>query len=589
MTKLEQQFWAFAQAQRIPSKDEGVIPFRPWRTQQYVVGQIFDGIDRGIHDFWTLKARQLGISVVLWLLDAFWVMKFGGTQGLLICDGDSNMAVCRDTFTELVKSIPKEWKPKGGIGVSNRDFIRFGNGSRLMYSVAGVREKNKSQLGRSRGVSFLHGTETAFWGGESGLQALEGALSERNPHRLFNQESTANGFNFYYDRWHDARRAVTKRAIFAGWWLHPHYTTTPGSAIYTVYMRDGRPDPDERAWGKEVKREYGHEITLSQWAWYRWKRAEKLGDDELMMHQEFPTLPEHAFQATGSGYLGAVSMQRLRERLKLAPQAKHYRFEWAGTIEGSQLVEVGAPQAQLTIWEEPEDRSTGCRYVVAADPAFGAHGSSDNGVVSVWKTTRTKMIQVAEYASNENSLKQFAWVCAYLCGQYQVPHLIVELMGPGWGVLEELNWLRDYGHGTARHPELQNVLGAIQHYVYRRPDSMGSGAVWHWQTTGQTKPRIMGRLRDAVVNTALEIRSPGLVTELAGVRQDGDEYFTEGRAKDDRVLSAALAVEMWLAQVVPLFQFIPDSQDVKDGILSAPDAPHGGQRAVTRLFDRILQ
>jgi hypothetical protein len=580
---LREQFRAFSSHVVIPSKDAGLIPYRPWGTQRYLIEQIFRGLEDDIHDFVVLKPRQVGASTAMWVFDPFWCLRNKGIQGELIADADDNKEFARDVLSEVVKTIPVKYSYP--IRINNRTQIAWSNGSRLLYQVAGTKESGGKRLGRSRGLNFVHATEVAYWGNPQAIDSLQSALSETHPLACYLWESTANGFNHFQEQYTIATRATTSRAIFIPWWRHELYELKESAKAYRVYW-DGKLTGEERAWQREITRVWQVELTPGQWAWYRWRFAEKHKSNQLIMHQEYPTLPSHAFQASGQSFLGAAVMADLREKLSDAPPPTYYRYTFGATIEACRLEPTSASMAELTVWEEPDD-STQAHYIIACDPAYGRGADADRSAITVWKAQRTRLAQVAEFVSDQCEQHQFAWVSMHLCGAYQRAYHILEINGPGMGVWSEEQRLLQYGWGTARQAELQNVLGGIQHYIYRRPDSMGGGMNWQWLSNDRGHSQIWARLRGCLVQGQMTVRSSLLVAELGQVRQDQDRYEAQGSAHDDIATTAALACEMWSEQVLPLLHTIPEMSQAERADGKPPEAPPAHERAFREFLDEI--
>ena len=586
--KLWAEWERFSRSVQIPSRDEGLISFRPFGTQSYLIREILEGIQQGVHEFCILKPRQVGASTVLMIFSAFWLLKHKGLQGALVTETDKTKEYLRGSFAKIVASLPVKFSFPARS--NNRYGIQWAHGSRLVYETAGIRKN--TGLGKGRGLSYLHATEVSEWGDPEGIDSLRAALSQRHPAACYLWESTAQGFNFFWDMWQDFERAESLRAIFVPWWRHELYRLEPArdamqQRLFEVYW-DGGLTPDELTWQEQITARWGVTIAPEQWAWYRWYLSEK-ARSSLTMHQNYPTLPEHAFQSSGGGFIDDGTAFRLEETLARAPAVEAYRYEFGGTIEASALHETDPKLAQLLVWEPPRD---GAIYVVAADPAFGASSASDRGVVQVWRVTRRQMLQVAEFCANDLPLHQFAWVVLHLAGSYYRhpgrAHLILELNGPGRAVLQEIQRIMWYGYGSQTPAAIQNVLGAIQHYIYRKPDSlMGGGGMWQWLTTAQTKKLIMEKLRDAVLmETRLVIRSRGLVGELRALRRIGDKVESVGKTHDDRAITCAMAIECWSENVLPSLLMMPEPSE-DGGEASIPEAGPMANEVVRAFFERL--
>lgn len=161
-----------------------------WTSQERFLDMVLDGLSADIHDFTCLKSRQQGITTISLLIDIFWLAMHPGIIGALVVDTETN----RDTFREVLRRYVQSF-PKGFLGKSfalvkggdNRSFMKFSNGSRLDFLVAGT--TNKANWGESRGYSLAHLTEVASYGNPDGLSSFEEGLAETNPDRLFMKES----------------------------------------------------------------------------------------------------------------------------------------------------------------------------------------------------------------------------------------------------------------------------------------------------------------------------------------------------------------------------------------------------------------
>lgn len=582
--KLEAEFWRFAGALRIESRDAGSVVFKPWGTQRRVVHELATGLAAGIHEFLVLKPRQVGISTVMLAWTLFWLLKHKTMHGALITQGEKATEYLRSVLTRMAQPVAETaWGYP--MTKANRVQVAWANGSRLLFETAGKRKN--SGLGKARGLAYLHATEVSEWGDAEGVESLRAALSEQHPAACYVWESTAQGFNFFFEMWEEFSRATSLRAIFVAWWMHELYRVDRASRQFEVYW-DGALSPEEGAWQDQIAKRWGETLEPEQWAWFRWKQAEKQGS-LLSMMQNFPTLPEHAFQASGQGYVDDAVLFRLREGLDIAPAAKSYVYSFADTIEGSALVPTDPKRATLTVWEPPV---AGCHYVVAGDPAYGANDESDQAVCSVWRCERRRLVQVAEFAAVGVPTQKFAWVCMHLAGTYdRAPgqaHFILELQGPGLAVLQDIQNVQFYGYGSDVPQELQQVVGNIRHYIYRRPDHMGAGGLWQWQSTSRTKKMIFERLRSCLLSNAIVIRSRALVEELGGIKQTGDKFGAVGRQHDDRAITAAMATEAWLQQALPvLLTQGPTPGDEEPVYQPASEMPPGHVRVVRRFFDEL--
>ncbi len=260
-------FREYLNALKISTKEEGFIVLGQhlMGTQVRWLAEIEEGLSRGIHEFVTLKCRQIGISSVHLALDLYFPSRNPGLSGALILHEDAARTKFRSTLETYYEGLPEEWQK--GIVAHNVNQLVLENGSTLEYKVAGVKQTSAKTLGRSSALVFGHMTEPAFWGDGSQIAALKATFAEHNQLRFYSWESTANGFNHFQRLWQEAKSSSTMKAIFVTWWSNEYYRCKLGSALFERYWgKRGKATPEERDWAREVQDLYGHEIDAEQFA-----------------------------------------------------------------------------------------------------------------------------------------------------------------------------------------------------------------------------------------------------------------------------------------------------------------------------------
>jgi hypothetical protein len=539
-------FYKFCKELKVETKELGIqrLGNRLLGSQTYVMQEIAKGLNDDVHFFVILKGRQLGITTISLALDLYWHFKHPGFQGTLTTDTEENRDQFRTTLAMYMDGLPPEYKIP--LVTHNRNQMVLKNRSRLFYQVAGLRAKGS--LGRGKGITYLHGTETSSWGDEEGLASLLASLAEKNPNRLYLFESTARGFNMWHDMWTVAKRARTQKAIFCGWWRNELYSLEADTKEYKVYW-DGKLNPEEKEWTKDIKKLYGIEINSRQMAWWRWKMYEGL-KDEALMYQEFPPTEDYAFVMTGTSFF---SHSRCTDAARAAKESlpDFYRFTLGQFFEDTTLIKSTEKLASLKIWEEPIDNAF---YVIGADPAYGSSDWADRFCIQVYRAYADGLEQVAEFATNELNTYQFAWVICYLAGAYRNSTLNLEVNGPGQAVINEMRNLKRQAqtYDAQKARGLMDVLGHMSHYLWRRNDSLGglSNSIGYL-TTHSSKERMMNYFKDYFERGMLTVRSMELLEEMKSVIRDMGGIAAHGRNKDDRVIATALATVAFAEQVMP--------------------------------------
>ena len=563
---------------RVDTRDRGLISLA-WDDlfgcQKYFVEQIAIGLSEGVHSFVVLKGRQMGITTISLALDLYWLFSHSGVSGSLVTHDEESAQMFKTTLAMYIESLPKSAKLP--LEKHNRHELVTKGRSRVAYQVAGTR-KNTS-LGKGKGLTFLHATEVSAYGDPEGIASLRASLSEEHPNRLYIYESTAQGFNHYEEMWQRAKRSTTERAIFIGWWRKETYSKAPGTKEYEVYW-DGRLTAEEKKWMREVKSLYDFDITPSQIAWWRWKLAEEIGDEDLMM-QNFPPTEDYAFIASGSNFFNTG---RLSDEMRIAKKEKahNYRFVLRDNFQDTDLTESIERNCNLKIWQYPQ---SGGQYAIGADPAFGSSDWADRFCASVWRCYADGVEQVAEFNTADCNTYQFAWVILYLAGAYTVKTndnpgggnvmLNMEINGPGQAVWEEMQNMRRMASMSPKSDVSKKILMVVanlQNYLYKRIDTLGRPSVYHWMTTTSTKERMLNFFKSEFERGTSLVRSADLLDEMrCVVRQDGS-LGAPGRGKDDRVIAAGLAHVAWSDYI--------RMQCMQRGIMRVPEARADGSAAI---------
>lgn len=566
----EKAFYSYLDRAFVFSKDKGRICLGQhlFDGQRKLISEIFDALEDDIHEIYVLKSRQLGISTIIRFLTTFLIGINPGLKGAIVFDTDFNKIAARNELEVAIKELPASLKfPK--VKKNNRQGVILHNNSEILFMSAGVRvSKTSGGLGRSVGLSLAHCSELCSYADAAGLEAFKNSLSDSNPDRLYIYESTARGFNLWYDIWKEARSDPThKRCIFIGWWGHNGHRIERDDRDFPTY---GAQVPTENEQKKiaAVKAQYGVSITPEQLAWVRRAydpsaRSEN-GDTAVEYEasatrvQEQPWLEIDAFQQSGAIFF---SNEKLTDQTNKHVSKKYSNWMF---LAGQEFVDMRVIRAEntrsieLKVWEEPVEDAV---YAIGIDPAFGENPINDRSAIQVLRCYADGCDQVAEYAFSLINTRQLAWVIASLLGWYgahprnQVRY-ILELNGPGGAVWNELRSLKqqiELGYAPlAQEDGLKNVFRNVQAYISTRSDSLGPGQNWHIKTTGQSKIADLETLRDFTSNGQLHIRSLDLVEEMATITREDNTIKAPGTKKDDRVLAMAFALRCWVHKLRPM-------------------------------------
>lgn len=567
-------FEEFIQDLRISSKevssaDERGTKLVLWDSQHRFLQGLADGLDQGIRIFICLKSRQLGITTVSLAIDCFWMAMNPNTIGALVCDTEKNRDVNRATIKRYIASFPQGYfGDQFNLVTDNRTQLIFSNGSRLDLLVAGTKKKS-SAWGEGVGYSYCHLTEIGSFGDSKGLASFEESFAQKNPNRLFIYESTAKGLNHWWAKWLAAKdRPFDQKPIFIGWWSSPMNSIERSDPRYEQYSF--APNAEERELINAVAELYAHRVTREQLAWIRWKESNvDLSEDADMFEQNQPWTEQQAFVTTGYSFFQTRLISKLMKEIDEAPikEASEgiqndyifagYYYEIGNSFFEMKLIKVedqeDIDRVELKIWEEPVE---GARYTLGCDPAWGRSALKDRSAICVWRCFSDCIVQVAEYASHDVDVKQFAWIIAHLAGAYEDCNMNVEITGPGRMIITEWEHLQaqlhsEFYQNAVRDKNWEWALGQARFYLYHRSDSVGGkGYAKNFEMTWRTKREVMFQYRGAFMTKELRIRSRYLLEEMSNVVQDGDDISApqtrDGGGKDDRVIAAALGCRAWI-------------------------------------------
>jgi len=581
------KFREFVSHIKILSKDFGRVQVRFLGSQTYILEEICNGLDEGITTFVILKGRQQGATTLAMLIDFFYALEYKGLLGTFILHEEKALGKWRALIEMMLESMPpsitingKSRKFRPNILKHNRDLLLLSNGSSFAYLIGGVAENSGGGLGRSGAANYVHGTEVAFYANPDDLKAFSSSVSSIYPHRLQIWESTANGFNHFYDRVQDAKQSKTVRFIFSGWWRDERNAFHVDDPRFKAFAPNSRLTTLERERVRAVRSQYGFEISLQQIAWYRWKLEDEFANDQTIMDQEFPFTEEDAFQSTGSKYFTApVLTQITRDAHKHPFQTFKYRMtrRW----EDTEVYNVSDLRAELRVWEHSSKFGY---YVVSCDPAYGSSDQADNNCIQVWRAYAECLVQVAEYCTNEFSTYQTAWALAHLAGFYgqKDSRVILELNGPGKAVFSELQHVRDRLNQmppTSDNFELRNCLRNMRDFYYQRIDTFSGELAYHIVTTDDIKRMLMARFKDAVELGRMHIRSLPLIEEMRRLVNEDGSISADGGGNDDRAITAAMAYECWRKWLQPMLTGLRMTRD-----RAAQIEADGGDEPINRLI-----
>src|SRR5262249_24109226 len=151
------------------------------------------------------------------------------------------------------------------------------------------------------------------------------------------------------------------------------YRVPRDSLIYQCYG-DDQPTGEELSWIQQVKYMYDYDITKEQLAWWRYKLAEDIKDEQLMM-QYYPPTEEHAFILSGYRFFDLKRLKQTARQVKAQKPPSYHRYRFGPTYDMTEVYPSAEHNAQLKIFAEADPRGF---YVIGADPSHGSNPDSDH-------------------------------------------------------------------------------------------------------------------------------------------------------------------------------------------------------------------
>lgn len=248
-----------------------------------------------------LKGRQMGISTYIGgRLYHRTSMNKGRNTYIL-----THEQAASDTLFGMVDRFQRSNPFAPHVGTSNIKELEF---DRLDSSYAVATAGGKAG-GRSKALTYFHGSEVAFWpnAGDHFAASVQAVPLQPDTEIILESTSAGAGGEFY-ERCMDAQAGLSDYIlIFLPWWMAPEYQREPERG-FTL--------SSEHEEGELSEEEYAelHGLTLPQMAWRRAKIIELR--DPLLFRREYPATIDDAWTAPPGHepYISSLDVLRARKR-----------------------------------------------------------------------------------------------------------------------------------------------------------------------------------------------------------------------------------------------------------------------------------
>lgn len=378
--RLRNKWWRITHLYKILDKEGRLVTFKPSFVQLMILKAIGPRLRARI-----LKYRQGGVTTlfcIIYLDDALWTPGFSAA---IIAHDRETLDKIFEIVDRAFNNLPESIKPD-----TERNTLRMLKFKQTFDGQLLDSEIYVAMKIRGGTVQALHVTERAYIEGDKSRELEAGSKQAVPLTGRITEETTANGFNEYYDSFTEDFAnpnpgQLDYLAMFFAWHEDPQYLLSGPQLERTE---------TDIALDKLVFDSYGYHLDDDQIRWYNWKeqdliKAARASDDKIglsgkqLMRQEYPSTMLEAFQ---SG-LGNVFDSAIIEHYPVAPIKR--------------IVDSKSnPGQKILIFREPtkigqeyvEDgltkiRTEGGEYFVGSDPS---DGNADPAGISVWNAQYQK-------------------------------------------------------------------------------------------------------------------------------------------------------------------------------------------------------
>lgn len=422
----------------LQNKNGTKVPFNLNTAQRF-----FDNCDNpnGRKRIIVVKARQKGFSSII--LGKFGIRCLGKEGTHAVCMSHESNATQR-LLDKVHFYLNHMNGPKPNAGRNSRTELYFPKTESTYYiGTAGAKA-----FGRGDWITDLHCSEYAFW--EDPLRHSAGLFQAVPQNGRIYIESTGNGRNndFYYI-WQHAEEMGYDRLFY------PWFADTEYSLELPPNMLEWKPDTSRfNPYLLEIRN--NHKLSDNQMYWYEMKLRE-LREDIRIMQQEYPTIPEESFQATGGTIFNNVELSTTLEW-----QAVNYQGHYA-------YKHFGHPRKE---WN----------YVLGADPSGGT-GNDDAALVIFCCETGE---EVFELFNNTIAPFPYAQLVCDIGHEYNDAFIVPE----------------SNNHGAAVVPYIKTNYSSPR--IYKRKLGTKSGPPsYGWMNSDTTKHALIGLMQEMMDQVTL--------------------------------------------------------------------------------------
>ncbi len=455
-----------------------------------------------------LKGRQQGFTTLVTAYQLAMSILNKNFQGFTLADvSDNSEAIFQNKAKFPYMQLPEVLKPTE----------KFNNRRQLLFEKLNSSwevDTATKDVGRSRTISFFHGSECAFW--QQGIAPIQAGLGQaftKNCIKVY--ESTANGYNDYQAMWESGAHIN----CFYEWWRTPEYRLEfPNEKEKERFIKDIEEKDgwiyERLRWLLNVKK-----IEPEAARWYFRKYEEII--DKRLIRQEYPCTPEEAFLLSGDTVFDTEKLTARLQTVKKPIKTGYFDYDYDG-IKISRIRWVNDRNGYIKIYQVPNSPEI-TKYCIGGDTA-GDGSDWFTGHVLNAKTGEQAAVLKHRFDADQYTRQM------YCLGKYYKNALIgIEANFDTYPIRE----LQRLGYNN------QYVREAQDYFTGKMEKRFG------FKTTVLTRPTIISRLVEIVREHVERINDEDTLKELLTIvkNEKGKIEAPEGR-HDDQMMGLSIAHEI---------------------------------------------
>lgn len=483
----------------------------------------------------TLKARQMGISTIIEAIIYAFVSRMKGVNAIVVADdleGANYIFEMQKTFQEL---LDKHLKPR--TKASNEKKLAFaGLNSQILIDTA-----DNANVGRKFTLQFGHLSEVSRY--PKSLEEMLSGLGHAVPHAMGTMlflESTANGYDEFYDLWVKAINGKTDWIpLFYAWFENPENSLALESGqMYPIEnVKFITPSEKENFLSGERELKSKYNLTDEQLNWRRWDLVNNCSGDLNKFNEDNPACWEDAFVATGNLFFNreALKLQQIKNPLAVGNILK----------EDGRYIFREDPAGLFKFYEFPK---RGEQYIVAGDSAEGLEGGDKSaGIVVSKRLNKT--------------------VCVY---NHNIPpeRFEEDLIKMGNFYNEAVVACENKGYGYSVNQGLYKHYGKVYRRINTKKGPKEPTMELGFNTNSVTRPQMLAQLAEEIAEHSTELLDVELIgqcwTFINNVKR-GQPEAEKGKS-DDLVMARAIASQVRMEQPYKEKVFIQKKKRVYRGL-----------------------